>query len=136
MKKRKSTGTDRIGENKIKFAEKYLGMRGRWMRTRKPATIQHAFIVDSQNENVWYGDLDADLDREILITLSEKMGTLYILRESRYLVSRERPAITTAINEALVTVDKGDIKYSELFGRYVDAMKDKERQMTAKKESK
>ena len=53
MKKRKSADTGCIAEDKIKFAEKYLGMRGTWMRMRNPATIQNTFVVDSQNENVW-----------------------------------------------------------------------------------
>lgn len=96
----------------------------------KPTTIFNANIYNFKAEKIWYGDLEIELDREVLIELSNKEGPLYILWEMDGKFLERMPTFAYIKSRAIVTVENGTIAYNEEFDTRVKALTERASQKT------
>ncbi|HWR59151.1 MAG TPA: hypothetical protein VN328_09710 [Thermodesulfovibrionales bacterium] len=96
-------------------AESLLGIKGRRLPNSggiEKLGILKASVFDSEGKKIWYGDIDIEKAGEGLLTLSAKLGPLYLLDETdgRFL-SKTPPA--RFISQIATVVIEGDrILYS------------------------
>jgi hypothetical protein len=88
----------------------------------KPTTIFNANVYNSGAEKIWYGDLEIERDREALIELSSRIGSVYILWEMDGRFLQEMPTIGYIKSHAIVTIECGSIKYNEQFEERVKVL--------------
>jgi len=107
--------TDEEITGKPPAAESHLGIKGRRLSNgggvKKPAKFR-ANIYDSEGRKIWFGDIDIEEAGEALLSLSEKLGPLYLLHgtEARFLSRRPSPRFIRHI--ATVVIEGGNILYS------------------------
>lgn len=94
--------------------ESLLGVKGTrlaYSGTRK-AGIFKTVIFDSEGKKVWFGDIGIEKAGEALLTLSAKLGPLYLLdqADARFLSKRPTPRFLSHI--ATVVIESGRILYS------------------------
>lgn len=110
----------KISQNAVEL----LGLQERMLylskSMKKPTTIFNANIYNSKADKIWYGDLEIEKDREALIELSNREGSLYILWEMDGRFLQELPTIAYLRYKAIVTVENRAITYSPEFQKYVD----------------
>jgi hypothetical protein len=111
----------KISQNAVEL----LGLQERMLylskSMKKPTTIFNANIYNSKADKIWYGDLEIEKDREALIELSNREGTLYILWEMDGRFLQEPPTIACIRYKAIVTIENRIvITYSHEFQKYVD----------------
>jgi hypothetical protein len=110
-----------------KTAHRFLGWSGRLLyrskRMKQPTTIFNANIFNSRAKKIWFGDLDVEKDREALLKLSRRLGTLYVLYETDGRFLEEIPTMGYIKSKAIVTVQDGDISYSKDFAERVEILK-------------
>jgi hypothetical protein len=106
------------------IAEEILGMRGATISRSKslgpPTGIFNSQIVcDKEMEAlpivIWTGDIDIKRSREKLIELSNRVGKLYILRES-----------DTTRRDALVIVERDKLFIADNFVEYIRLKRDRQ----------
>lgn len=108
-------------------AELFLGAKGRRFYDsrgmKKPPTIFRADIFDSEAKKIWFGDIDIKKAGEALLTLSAKLGPLYLLHETdgRFLSKKSSPRFIRDI--ATVVVEGGNILYSRDFAERLGLIK-------------
>lgn len=108
-------------------AEFFLGAKGRRFSDsrgmKKPSTITRATIFDSEARKIWFGDIEIEKDGRALLSLSEKVGPLYILHETdaRFLSKSPSPRFIRHI--ATVVVEGGSILYSRDFAERIGIIK-------------
>jgi hypothetical protein len=134
-KTEKSAWVDQKFTKISRVAEKLLGIAGRMLYTsksmKKPTTIFNANIFNAKAKKIWFGDLEIERDREALLRLSQKLGTIYILYEmdGRFLKTMPTPEYVKYM--AVVTIEGGNISYSKDFARRVkiltERIKEKEK---------
>lgn len=104
-------------------AYEILGIPGRMLcrskSMRTPTTICNANIFNVHAEKIWFGDIDIERDEETLIQLAESEGTLYILYEMDDRFLDHLPSSEYIRSVAAVIVERGDIRYSKDFKKYV-----------------
>jgi hypothetical protein len=105
------------------YAVEMLGIPGRMTyRSKslgKPSSIFNANIFDEKAMKIWFGDLEIERDREKLLSIADKIGTLYVLNESdgRFLKSLPKPGYIKSVAIIIITSDK--ILYDEQWARAV-----------------
>jgi len=107
----------------LKAAEEFLGIPGRMLypskSMRKPTTIFNAYVFTDKVQNIWTGDIEIEKDREKLIGISKKIGTLYIMLEGE--IRLRMPETSERLKtSALVIIDKELVMFSETFQAYVE----------------
>lgn len=100
---------------------------------KKPTTIFNANVYNSRAEKIWYGDLEIERDREALIELSHKVGPLYILWEMDGRFLDQMPTVGYVKSRAIVTVESGNIRYSEEFDTRMKILMQRESQKAVNK---
>ncbi len=95
-------------------AESLLGAKGArlaYSGMRKPGIFK-TVIFDSEGKRIWFGDIDIDNAGEALLTLSVKLGPLYLIHETdaRFLSKSPVPRFISHI--ATVVVEGDRILYS------------------------
>ena len=99
------------------IAEEHLGLSGRMLyRSKsqaKPTTIFNANIFDRNAKKIWFGDLEIERDREAFLSISEKLGPLYILWEMHGRFLSFVPTKRYIEAKAIVTVASGRISYNK-----------------------
>jgi hypothetical protein len=98
------------------ITESLLGVKGRRLPgnggRRKPG-IFRAVVFDSEGKRRWFGDIDIEKAGEALLSLSEKLGPLYLIdgADGRFLSRRPPPRFLRHI--ATVVIEGGSILYSD-----------------------
>ncbi|MDA8085734.1 MAG: hypothetical protein M0Z75_03455 [Nitrospiraceae bacterium] len=108
------------------IAENCLGPSGRMLyRSKsqaKPTTIFNVNIFDRNAKKIWFGDLEIERDREALISISEKLGPLYILWEMHGRFLSFVPTRRYIEAKAIVTVASGRISYNKEFAERIEVL--------------
>lgn len=108
-------------------AELFLGAKGRRFfdsrGMKKPPTILRANIFDSEAKKIWFGDIEIDNDGKVLLSLSEKLGPLYILHETDGKFLSKSPSPRFLRHIATVVVEGGNILYSRDFAERLGIIK-------------
>jgi hypothetical protein len=109
------------------IAETLLGPRGKRLSfgegSTKPPTIFRADIFDSNGEKIWFGDIEIDRDANALLSLSGKLGPLYILDETDGRFLSKKPAPLFIRHIATVVVEGGNLLYSRDLAERVGILK-------------
>lgn len=104
-------------------AQEHLGIPGRMLyhskSKAKPTTIFNANLFDKRAKKIWYGDLEIERDREALLEISKKVGSLYVLYEMEGRFLESRPTRRYVEARAVVTIEDGRISYSKDFAHGV-----------------
>jgi hypothetical protein len=109
-------------------AEFFLGAKGRRLPDsavgRRPP-IFSANIFDSEGKKIWFGDIETENAGKALLTLSEKLGPLYLIDETdgRFLSKRPSPHFLRHI--AMVIIEDGRILYSVDLAERLEIIKKK-----------
>jgi len=121
----------------LKAAEEFLGIPGRMLypskSMRKPTTIFNAYVFTDKVQNIWTGDIEIERDREKLIGLSRKIGTLYIMLEGEIRL-RMPETVERLKTSALVIIDKEHVTFSDTFKAYVEYWQERLNTSVEKKE--
>ena len=96
-------------------AESLLGVKGRKLPNSggmKKSGIFKVNVFDSEGKKAWFGDIDIEKAGKALLTLSEKLGPLYLIDETdgRFLSKRPSPHFLRHI--ATVLIEGSRILYS------------------------
>lgn len=129
MKKNESPWIDGKITNISLAAVTLLGLHGRMIyRSKsmaKPTTIFNANIFDAKAKKIWFGDLEIERDREALTSLCNQIGSIYILSEMDGRFLKKVPTPRTVKNTAIVSVEDGNIAYSESFATMVTLLNER-----------
>ncbi len=98
----------------------------------KPTTIFNANIFNSRAKKIWFGDIEIESDKEALLAISRRLGTIYILYEMDGRFLKTIPTIYYIKQRAIVIIEKGSISYMHDFAKRVEILR-KKMQKNAKK---
>jgi hypothetical protein len=96
-------------------AESLLGEKGRKLPNNgdmKKSGIFKVNVFDSEGKMAWFGDIDIEKAGKVLLTLSEKLGPLYLIDETDRTFLSKRPSPHFLRHIATVVVEDGRILYS------------------------
>lgn len=107
-------------------AEIFLSAKGRrfsYSRSMKKPTIFRANIFDSEGKKIWFGDIEIEKEGKALLSISEKLGPLYILDETDARFLSKSPSARFIRHIAMVVVEGGNILYSRDFAERLGIIK-------------
>ncbi len=122
-----------------KHATELLGYPDRMLYRSKsmarPTTIFNANVYNAKAEKIWYGDLEIERDREVLIELSNRVGAIYILWEMDGRFLEKKPTEAYVKSRAIVMVENGNVTYNEEFNTRVKTLIERALQKAGNRQS-
>ena len=105
--------------------ESLLGVKGTrlaYSGTKKPCVFK-VDIFDSEGKKIWFGDIDIEKAGEGLLTLSAKLGPLYLINDTDGRFLSKTPPARFISHIATVVIEGDRILYSRELAERLEIIK-------------